>query len=152
MAIDMKQQSRRLIEEAYGKGNVDVFDEICSSDYRSHDPFTGDATLQQEKELCRSYRTAFSDLKPTVLATFADGETVVVHWRMTGMHTGPLRGIAPTGARCTVEGISIGRYRGGRLSESWLQWDALGLLRQLGVAPSAQAGAGAKGAEKRPST
>lgn len=151
MAIDMKQQSRRLIEEAYGKGNLGIFDEICAPDYRSHDPFTGDATLQQEKELCRTYRAAFSDLKPTILSTHADGETVVTHWRMSGMHTGPLKGIAPTGAKCTIEGISLGRYKAGRLAETWVQWDALGLLRQLGVAPSMQMGQGSR-AEARHTT
>ena len=149
MAIDMKQQSRRLIEEAYGKANLGIFDEVCSQDFRSHDPFAGDATLQQTKELCRSYREAFSDLKPTVLASFADGETVVLHWRMSGTHTGPLKGIPPSGAHCTVEGISIDRYRGGRLSESWVQWDALGLLRQVGVAPTPQASQGSRGEQRR---
>jgi predicted ester cyclase len=149
MAIDMKQQSRRLIEEAYGKGNLGIFDEVCAQDYRSHDPFSGDATLQQEKELCRSYRDAFSDLKPTILASFSEGETVVTHWRMSGTHTGALKGIAPTGAHCTVEGISIGKYRTGRLAETWVQWDALGLLRQLGVSPTAQASKGSQVEQRR---
>ncbi len=149
MAIDMKQASRRLIEETFGKGRLDVYDEICAADYRSHDPFNGESTLEQEKELCRSYRAAFADLKPTVLASWSDGETVTTHWRMTGVHTGTLKGIAPTGARCTVEGISVGRYRNGRLAESWVQWDALGLLRQVGVAPSLQAVASGRSAEQR---
>jgi len=151
MAIDLKQQSRRLIEEAYGKGNLGIFDEVCAADYRSHDPFTGDATLQQEKEVCRSYREAFSDLKPTILASFSDGETVVTQWRMSGIHTGALKGIPPTGARCTVEGISIGRYKAGRLAETWMQWDALGLLRQLGVAPMTQASQGSRAEARRTS-
>jgi hypothetical protein len=37
------------------------------------------------------------------------------------------------GARCTVEGITVDRFKGGRIVESWTQWDALGLMRQLGV-------------------
>ena len=69
---------------------------------------------------------------------------------MNGTHQGALMGIAPTGARCTCEGISIGRFKGGKLVEDWVQWDGLGLMRQLGVAPSAQPGASAGGTEKRP--
>lgn len=136
MAIDMKQASRRLIEEAFGKGNLAAFEEICSSDYRSHDPFLGDSNLRQEQDNCRMFRSAFRDLKPTILATYADGESVVTHWKMTGTHTGALKDIPPTGAYCVVEGISIGKYRGGKLAETWMQWDALGLIRQLGVAPA----------------
>jgi hypothetical protein len=136
MAIDMKQATRRLIEEAYGKGNVGVFEEICATDYRAHDPFLGDSDLKQEQDNCRMFRSAFPDLKPTILASYADGECVVTHWKMIGTHSGALKNIQPTGARCLVEGISINRYRSGKLAETWMQWDALGLIRQLGVAPT----------------
>jgi predicted ester cyclase len=147
MAIDMKQATRRLIEEAYGKGNVGVFEEVCAPDYRAHDPFLGDSSLKQEQENCRMFRAAFQDLKPTILASYADGENVVTHWKMTGTHTGALKGIQPTGARCAVEGISISRYKAGRLVETWMQWDALGLMRQLGVAQAMPAGMGARPGE-----
>ncbi len=149
MAVDIKKAHRRLIEEAFGKGNFDVFDEICDTSYRAHDPVTGDVDLRQEKENCRMYKTAFPDLTPTVLGCYSDGDTVITHWRMTGTHQKPLMGIAPTGKRCTVEGISVGRFRGGKLVEDWAQWDALGLMRQLGVAPEVGA-PGARPGEKRP--
>ncbi|HTN54142.1 MAG TPA: ester cyclase [Anaeromyxobacter sp.] len=150
MAVDMKQSARRLLEEAYGKGNVEVFDELCDRGYRSHDPITGDSDLGQAKESCRMYREAFPDLKPTLLGCYADGDVVVTHWRMTGTHRGRLMGIEPTGQRCTAEGIGIDKVRAGRFVESWVQWDALGLLRQLGVAPAAQAGAGRAEAGQQP--
>jgi predicted ester cyclase len=149
MAVDIKQAQRRLIEEAFGNGNLDVFDEICDRSYRAHDPLTGEADLRQEKEICRMYRTAFPDLKPTLLGTYVDGDTVVTHWRMTGTHGAKLLDIEATGARCTVEGISIAKFRGGKLVEDFTQWDALGLLRQLGVAPSVQPGGGARPPENR---
>ena len=141
MAVDMKQAMRRLIDEVFGKGNADVLDELCDAGFRSHDPLVGDADLRQEKENCRMYKTAFPDLTPTILGSFAEGDTVVTHWRMTGTHQKPLLGIPATGKRCTCEGMSIDRFRGGKIVESWVQWDALGLLRQLGVAPSLGAGA-----------
>ncbi|HET7752555.1 MAG TPA: ester cyclase [Anaeromyxobacteraceae bacterium] len=136
MAVDMKAAYRRLFDEAFGKGNFDVFDEVCDNGYRAHDPLTGDADLATEKETCRGYKTAFPDLSPTILGCYADGDTCVVHWRMIGTHQNPLMGIQPTGKRCTVEGMSIGRFRNGKLAEEWAQWDALGLMRQLGAAPS----------------
>ncbi len=150
MAVDIKQSHRRLIEEAFGSGRLEVFDELCDSGYREHDPVAGDGDLAKARESCRMYRAAFPDLKPTILGSYADHDTVITHWRMTGTHQGALMGIAPTGARCAAEGISLARFRGGKIAESWVQWDALGLMRQLGVAPSAQAGASAGGAEKRP--
>jgi len=150
MAVDIKQAHRRVIEEAFGKGNVDVFDEICDPSFRSHDPVTGDADLRQEKENCRMYRTAFPDLKPTILSSCAEGDVVVTQWRMTGTHQKALMGIEPTGARCTGERITLAGFRAGKLVEDFTQWDALGLLRQLGAAPALQVGGAERTGEKRP--
>lgn len=141
MAIDIKQAHRRLMEEAWGKGNFDVFDEVCDAGYRGHDPLEGESDLRKTVELCRSYRAAFPDMKVTLLGSYADGDTVVTHWRMTATHKKPFMGIEPKGVRGTVEGVSIGKFRGGKLAEEWVQWDALGLLRQLGVAPKLETGA-----------
>ena len=149
MAVDLKQTSRRLLEEAFGKGNVAVFDELCSEDYRAHDPVTGDVDLGAEKEICRGYRKAFPDLRPQILAAYTDGEVCVLHWRMTGTHQGELMGLSPMGARCTVEGVTIDRFKGGKIVESWAQWDALGLMRQLGVAPTVGAAAAKSEVERR---
>jgi predicted ester cyclase len=152
MAVDIKQAYRKLLEEAFGKGNLEVFDEICDRGYRGHDPVAGDGDLQKSKESCRMYRAAFPDLQPTVLGMFLDGDCVITHWRMTGTHQGALMGTAPTGNRCTCEGISLAKFRNGKLVEDWVQWDALGLFRQIGAAQSLQpgAGAGAGSAQKRP--
>lgn len=135
MSVDLKKLHRRLYEEAWGKGNLAVFDEVCDPTYEQQDPFTGGGDLQEAKDLCRMYRAAFPDLKPTILGQIVEGESCFTHWRMTGTHEKSLLGIEPTGKRCTVEGFSLGRFRGGKLVESFVQWDALGLLRQLGVAP-----------------
>jgi len=152
MAIDLKQAQRRLIEEAFGKGNLAVFDELCDPGYRDHDPVMGDGDLRQAKERCKAYRSAFPDLKPTVLGACSEGDTAVLHWRMTGTHRGELMGIKPTGASCTAEGISISRFRNGKVVEDWVQWDALGLMRQLGASPGMQASTGGRPSEARPHT
>jgi predicted ester cyclase len=149
MAVDLKQNSRRLLEESYGRGNLGILDDLCSEEWRSHDPLTGDTDREGAKQFCRMYREAFPDLKPSVLAAYTDGEVCVLHWRMTGTHQKELMGLAPMGARCTVEGITLDRYKGGKVVETWTQWDALGLMRQLGVAPTVGAAEAKRIAEKR---
>ena len=52
-----------------------------------------------------------------------------------GTHKGDLNGIAPTGKQFTISGISIARFVNGKLSEGYVNWDALGLMQQLGVVP-----------------
>ena len=151
MAVDIKQAYRRIVEEAFGEGDLRVFDEVCDPSCRFHDPLAGDNDLDGAKASCRMYREAFPDLKATLLGSYVDGVTVITHWRMSGTHRGALMQLQPTGVHGTVEGIAIGKFRNGKLVEDWVQWDAMGLMRQLGVGPSlVTASSGARGDELRP--
>jgi predicted ester cyclase len=44
-------------------------------------------------------------------------------------------GVAPTGNQVTVTGISINRVSGGKIAESWTNYDALGMMQQIGAIP-----------------
>jgi predicted ester cyclase len=44
-------------------------------------------------------------------------------------------GLAPTGKEITATGISIHRIAGDRIAETWNNYDALGIMQQLGVIP-----------------
>src|SRR5207237_573235 len=70
----------------------------------------------------------------------AEGDMVVTRWSGRATHTGEFRQIAPTGKQVAVDGITINRVAGGKFVETWLQFDRLGLLQQLGGGPSAGAG------------
>jgi hypothetical protein len=37
--------SRRVIEEAFGQGRLDVLDEVCAEGFVNHDPIMGDQNL-----------------------------------------------------------------------------------------------------------
>ena len=64
-----------------------------------------------------------------------EGETVVARWSCRGTHKGDLSGIAPTGKQVNMTGISIARSTNGKMSEGWVNWDALALMQQLGAVP-----------------
>jgi predicted ester cyclase len=149
-AVDIKKASRRIAEEVYSKGKLEVLDEVCDRGLRAYDPFTGEAGLDEVKESVRMYRSAFPDLDCTVLAQHMDGDCCISQWRSRGTHRGEFMGIHPTGTQASMDGISIDRYRGGKLVESWWQFDALGLLRQLGAAPSLGAGASQQAGRAQP--
>ena len=134
-----KKASTRIIEEIFGGGNYDLADALVGSDAVGHDPALPEPVKGPEglKEAARGYRAAFPDLKLTVDIAIAEGDFVTVRWTARGTHKGDLFGIAPTGKQATVTGITIDRYAGGKIAESWTNWDTLGLLQQLGAVPSA---------------
>ena len=128
---------RRLFEEVWNKGNLQVTDDLFTLNYSHHDSSTPDVGRGPESEKKRAtlYRTAFPDLRLTVEDIIAEGETVVARWSCRGTHKGDLNGIAPTGKHVNITGISIARFTNGKMSEGFVNWDALSLMQQLGVVP-----------------
>jgi len=150
MAVDIKQMSRKICEDVFGKGNVGYLDQVCDPSFKSHDPLAGDADIAGVKRQAEGYRAAFPDLHMTILGACAEGDTACVLWRCTGTHTKPFMGVAPTGRKMTVEGIVFDRYRNGKLVESFAQWDTLGFLQSLGMIPKLELGGGKPAPEQRP--
>ena len=135
MSEGNKNLARRLFEEVWNKGNAHAADELFTSNYTHHDPSTPDVGRgpDSEKKRMTLYRQAFPDLRLTIDDLIAEGETVTARWTCTGTHKGELAGIAPTGKHVTMTGISIARFANGKMIEGWVNWDALGLMQQLGV-------------------
>lgn len=140
MSESNKAIVRRLFEEVWNKGNLQVADELFGPSYAHHDPSTPDVGRGPESERKRVtlYRNAFQDLRLTVEELFSEGETVVARWRCRGTHKGELNGIAPTGKQISINGISIVRFAGGKMVEDWVNWDALGLMRELDAVPEVE--------------
>jgi steroid delta-isomerase-like uncharacterized protein len=128
--------SRRSFDEIWNNGNLDVADELFSRDYVNHDPASPEIPPGPEgvKQLAKMYRRAFPDLRFTIDEMLATGDRVVTRWTGEGTHRGPLRGLPATGRRVRVCGISIHRMAGGRIVETWVSWDTLGMMEQLGAA------------------
>lgn len=139
MSEQNKTVVRRLVEELWNKGNLPVADELIAPTYTHHDASTPDFGRGPESEKKRAtlYRTAFSDLRLTVEDMIAEGETVTARWSCKGTHKGDLGDIAPTGKRFTISGISLARFTNGKMVEGWVNWDALGLMQQLGLVAEA---------------
>jgi predicted ester cyclase len=150
MAVDIKQVTRTILEEVYGKGRLEYLDQVCDPSFKKHDPFNGEADLAGVKREVETYRGAFPDLTPTVLGLCAEGDVVCMRWRCTGTHKKRLLGVEPTGKKITLEGISFDRFRNGKLIESFTQWDTLGLLQALGIVPPMERAMPKAGTEHRP--
>ena len=129
-----KAIARLLTEEVFNRGNLAVADKIIAPDFVHHDPNTKEFRSGPEgfKRFWGGYRAAFPDLHITIEQQIAEGDLVVDRWTGTGTHQAELMGIAATGKKVTLSGISIHRIVGGKITETWNNYDALSLLEQLG--------------------
>jgi steroid delta-isomerase-like uncharacterized protein len=137
MSEQNKTSVRRLFEEVWNKGHVPVADELFAPSYTHHDSSTPDVGRGPESEKKRAilYRNAFPDIRFTVEDITAESETVMARWSCRGTHKGDLNGITPTNKQFNITGISVVRFTNGKMIEGWVNWDALGLMQQLGVVP-----------------
>ena len=130
--------SRRVLEEAFGQGRLEVLDEVCAEGFVNHDPIMGDQNVGGVKRAIEAYRGAFPDLSFTVEDIFAAGDKVVTRWSGQGTFENEFMGQQPTGERGDpVNGIGIDRFDDdGKIAEAWGQWDTLTFLRDIGAIPS----------------
>ncbi|MBV9536180.1 MAG: ester cyclase [Solirubrobacterales bacterium] len=137
--LDSAEGSRRLLEDTFNEGDFSLVDQLVAADAVNHDPgqaahmrgLRGPELFRRTVEM---YRAAFPDVRMSVDDVIAAGDKVVLRWHSEGTHRGELAGLAPTGSRGSVTGISIDKWKDGQIVETWVEWDNLGLARQLGAA------------------
>ena len=137
--------ARRVTEEAFNEGRLEVIDELCSPDIVTHDPAEPEDLHGTDvlKERCQRYRTAMSDLEVTFEDIFATEDRVAARWTARGTNDGELAGMPPTGKRMEITGNSIDRFDSdGKIVETWDNWDNAGFMQQLGMTPEMAAQAG----------
>jgi steroid delta-isomerase-like uncharacterized protein len=140
MSDENKKIARKLVEECWNKGRVEVVDELMSTGCRFHDPVFPSLTSGAEnfKQHIRTCRSAFPDLKVTIEDMIAERNEVVVHWTTQGTHRGSFLGMPATEKSATVSGTEIHRIEKGKIVELWADWNLLSLMEQLGLAATPQ--------------
>jgi predicted ester cyclase len=123
-----KALARRYQEEVWGKGDLALIDELLAPDFVDHGlPAGMDPGFTGAKRAVQGALDAFPDGQWTVEDVIAEGEKVVIRWKMDATHEHEFRGIAPVGKPVTVAGITILRIAGGKITERWVNWDAMAL-------------------------
>src|SRR5215207_9660574 len=139
MAEENKAIARRVCEEVFSaQGDLDAADEIFAPNFVGHDPASPEDIRGPEgvKEFASMFRNAFPDVQLSVEDQVAEGDMVVTRWIASGTHQGEIMGIAPTENRVTVAGTSVERVVDGKIEETWDNYDALGMMQQIGAIPS----------------
>jgi predicted ester cyclase len=137
IAAANKELVRGFYKEVYINWNMALADEVISPQFTSHDWEEGGPTGPKAfRDYYSALRSALADARYEVDDLIAEGDRVVVRWRLFGTHKGSFRGIAPTGRSITLKGIAIYRVQDGKLMERWVVSDLYGVLRESGALPA----------------
>jgi len=127
----------RFIEEVINQGRLDAANELVEEDFIELDPLPGQRQGREGlKEVIAMMREGFPDLHWVVDETVAAGDKVVSRFTWTGTHKGVFLGIPATNEAVTVRGVVIDRLNAGKMADSRILMDTLGLMQQLGVIPA----------------
>jgi len=129
-----KAVARSFFEDVLGPGKLEGYAESHAPDFVAHGGGQ-DYTLAEDIAAAREERTALPDMQISVSHIVAEGELVAVHWTASGTNTHAGMGLPATGKKIKVSGMTIFRFKAGKISEEWSAWDMLSVLTQAGLFP-----------------
>ena len=137
MPADAKSIVRRLYDEVWNKRRLEVANELISPSHALQDPhLTGSAVGPEAyKRVVTQFLAGFPDLRFTVDDIVSEKDKVAVSWTISGTQKREFRGIPATNKEVSVDGITINHVANGKIIDSCVSMDYLGMMQQLGVVP-----------------
>jgi predicted ester cyclase len=128
---------RGFVDEVITKGNIEAAAKYAWEDVVEQVPLPGQGPgLEGLKDILRAMRAGFPDIVFAIEEQVAEGDKVASRFEWSGTHTGEFLGIPATGRPVRVWGIVIDRLVDGRIKDTRIIMDTLGLMIQLGVSPA----------------
>ena len=125
----------RLYHSVWNERRLEFIDQVIAETHALGDPTVsgrgvGPSAYRRQVE---RFFTGLPDLKFIVDETISEGDKLVVYWTITGTHRGEFLGVPATNKRVTFTGITINQIAAGKILESTVIWDGLGLMKQFGI-------------------
>lgn len=130
-----KQLVRRFVHEIFVEGRLESVDELVAPDFVSHTWGMNEDAPAKLKATMERLGTTLRDAEFTVNDLIAEDDRVAARLTASATVVDEFMGVPAAGKRYTIGEMHIFRIRDGKLVEHWHQYDAAGMMRQLG-APS----------------
>ncbi len=134
---------REFFEEVWNKGNFAYLDDTYTEDFQLNALWqntslggSGTAAKEEARGTIARWLDGFPDMHVTVDEQVGEGDFVASRHVATGTQERDFMGIANTGKRGSISGITVNRLSGGKVAEVWTCWDAVGMMMQLGIIPA----------------
>jgi len=130
-----KELFGRLYHSVWNERRMEFIEKVIAPTHALGDPTVlgggvGPAAYRRQVE---RFVTGLPDLKFNIDDTISEKDKLVVAWTITGTHKGDFLGVPPTNKKVSFSGITINQIANGKIIESTVIWDGLGLLEQFGV-------------------
>jgi predicted ester cyclase len=141
MLDDNVALGKRWFEEVWNHKKSESVPELLSADCVMHGISETGGDVHGPAEFLAMHARllgAFPDMQFALDDCFGAGDKIVVRWTATMRHTGPGLGIEATGAEIKLRGMGIARIAGGKVQETWDNWDRMAMFEQIEAAVKAK--------------
>ncbi|KUL95828.1 hypothetical protein DK26_12410 [Bosea sp. WAO] len=131
-------ENKLLVRDFVGRvindRDLDAAHTYVAEDVVEQVPFPGQGPgLSGLKDVLRGLFVAFPDMHWTIDEQMAEADKVLTRFTWTGTHDGEFFGVPASGRTVSVWGMVIDRIEHGRIKDTRILMDALGLMRQVGA-------------------
>lgn len=128
-----KEVARRYFEQFVNERRLDVLEEIVAEDAVDETrAFSGGSGSREDfRQHALWLWESVQDVKATITDLVAEGDRVVVYWRIEGIHRGTVFGVPGSGRAFTGNSISTITIQDGRVVRYTVLPDRLGIIKQL---------------------
>jgi steroid delta-isomerase-like uncharacterized protein len=127
-----KAVARSFFEQVLDQGHLDKYADSHASNFVAH-AASHEASLAEDMAAAKEERKALPDMRVKVNEVVAERDLVSVFWTATGTNTGHGMGFPATGKRITVNGMTLFRFKSGKITEEWSVFDMLSAMQQAGL-------------------
>lgn len=131
-----KRLVRSFHERILSEHDLDAAEDLLAEDYTEHNPVLPEGHIRGRDDMVRFWERMFqgaSDLTLTEREIIAEGDYVACRTVATGVHDGEFMGLEPMGNAFELPGMDFFRIEDGKIAESWVYVDSLGMMEQLGA-------------------
>jgi steroid delta-isomerase-like uncharacterized protein len=124
--------------EAVGNGDMNALDDLIAVDYVRHCQATPDfevTSLEGFKQYLLKDRETVPDPDLKIVHLIAEDNLVAFWATYAGVQEGPIGPLPATGNRMEIDIAGIHRIEDGKIVETWVTWDNVTALTQLGLWP-----------------
>jgi predicted ester cyclase len=140
----VEEQNKAVVYRLHNEisnGNLDIFDELLAPNYIRHcqamsSEFQDLRGIDTYKFFMQDFLKGIPDCKDSVHFVMAEGDLVSYVMSTTGTQTGPLGTLPASNKEFELISIVIHRFENGKIAESWVSWDNVAMLTQLGLFPT----------------
>lgn len=135
IAAEHKELFGRLYHSIWNERRLEFIEKVIAPTHALGDPTVsgGGVGPKAYRRQVERFLTGLPDLEFGVDDTLSDGDKFVVVWTITGTHKGDFLGVPATNKKVSFSGITINQVADGKVIESTVIWDGLGLLEQFGI-------------------